>query len=220
MQKKFVRSAVLAMASILSITAFAGSGAGTAFAAAFTESRPVSNLLPQSVIEDASNEAAQPDQYTIISPADVPTAPEKADLASSHGSLAALVSQYRSSQAANQEEHCLAIATYFEAKSEPLDGQLAVAQVVLNRAKSGRFASSVCGVVTQPSQFSFVRGGKLPTVARDAQQWRNAVAIAHIAREKLRDSSISNALYFHATRVSPNWRMNRIASIGNHIFYR
>ncbi len=135
-------------------------------------------------------------------------------------SLAELVERHGTTSTANREAECLAGAVYFESKGEPLDGQLAVAQVILNRAKSGRFPGSVCGVVFQPSQFSFVRGRGLPPIARSGAQWKTAVAIAHIAKNDLWTSSISNALFFHARRVAPGWRLKRIASVGNHVFYR
>ncbi len=67
-----------------------------------------------------------------------------------------------------------------QAKSEPLAGQLAVADVILNRTESGRFPRSVCGVVTQRGQFSFVRGGKLPTPPANGQ-WKKALAVAQVA---------------------------------------
>lgn len=135
-------------------------------------------------------------------------------------SLAELVARHSATSAVDREAECLAGTVYFESKGEPLDGQLAVAQVVLNRAKSGRFPGSVCGVVFQPSQFSFVRGGRLPAISRSGTQWKTAVAIAHIAKNDLWTSSVSNALFFHARRVAPGWRLKRIASVGNHVFYR
>jgi N-acetylmuramoyl-L-alanine amidase len=138
-----------------------------------------------------------------------------------HGrSLAELVARHGATSTANREAECLAGAIYFESKGEPLDGQLAVAQVILNRAKSGRFPGSACGVVFQRSQFSFVRGGGFPPIARNSAQWKTAVAVAHIAKNDLWTSSVSNALFFHARRVSPGWRLKRIASVGNHVFYR
>lgn len=135
-------------------------------------------------------------------------------------SLAQLVHQYSSGETADREMECLAAATYFESKSEPLEGQLAVANVILNRAESGRFAPTACGVVYQRGQFSFVRGGSMPPIARNSADWKEAVAIAYIAKNDLWDGPAQNALYFHAKRVSPNWRMTRVAAVGNHIFYR
>jgi spore germination cell wall hydrolase CwlJ-like protein len=135
--------------------------------------------------------------------------------------LAELVGDYATSSTDGSEHECLASAVYFEAKGEPLQGQLSVAQVVLNRTRSGRFPASVCGVVKQRGQFSFVRGGRLPAVRRDSAAWRKAVAVADIARQELAEGSAPNALFFHARRVSPGWsRATRVAAIGNHIFYR
>jgi spore germination cell wall hydrolase CwlJ-like protein len=136
-------------------------------------------------------------------------------------SLHELVGLHSSAQTTNAEQECLANAVYFESKGEPLTGQLSVAEVVLNRAKSGRFAPSVCGVVKQRGQFSFVRGGRLPSVPRASLAWKKAVAIARIAQADLADSPASRALFFHATRVRPAWRgLKRVATVGNHIFYR
>lgn len=136
-------------------------------------------------------------------------------------SLAALVDQV-SDEPTNldAEAHCLATAVFYEARSESLAGQLAVARVVINRAESGRFPSTLCGVVTQPYQFSFVRGGVLPEIRGSARAWTRAVAIARIALRDAWDSKAEGALYFHARRVSPGWRRTQLAQIDNHIFYR
>lgn len=114
---------------------------------------------------------------------------------------------------------CLATAVYFESKSEPLQGQLAVAQVILNRVASGRYGNNVCDVVKAPKQFSFVRDGNFDT-PRNQKQYSTAKAIAWIASNRAWDSIVGKATHFHATRVSPNWQLERIAAIGNHIFYR
>ncbi len=135
-------------------------------------------------------------------------------------SLSDLVQRHTGTQTANREAECLAGAIYFESKGEPLDGQLAVAKTIINRAKSGRFPGSICGVVFQRSQFSFVRGGGFPPIARSGQQWKTAVAIGHIASNDMWSSSVDNALFFHARHVSPGWRLKRLASVGNHVFYR
>jgi spore germination cell wall hydrolase CwlJ-like protein len=136
------------------------------------------------------------------------------------GDLATLVAQMRGSNPGSRELECLAVGIYFESKSEPLAGQLAVGEVIANRAKSGRFPSSYCGVLLQRSQFSFVRGRAWPAVPRSSRQWQTAVAIAKIVDQDLKDSAATNALFFHAKRVSPRWKLKRVASIGNHIFYR
>jgi spore germination cell wall hydrolase CwlJ-like protein len=134
--------------------------------------------------------------------------------------LSSLVDAFASADAADSEMQCLAGAIYFESKGEPLAGQLAVAEVIINRSQSGRYPRTLCGVVKQPSQFSFVRGGRIPAAPRDSAHWRKAVAIAHIAMKDLADSPAPKALSFHATRVSPNWNMKRVARVGNHVFYR
>jgi spore germination cell wall hydrolase CwlJ-like protein len=135
--------------------------------------------------------------------------------------LTALVSQTESQEIADRNEECLAGAVYFEAKSETLEGQLAVAEVIKNRAGSGRFPSSFCGVVFQASQFSFVRGGDLPPINRSTPAWRRAVAVAKIASAGLWQAVAPKALFFHASHVSPRWRnLTRVNRIGNHVFYR
>ncbi|MCW0199078.1 cell wall hydrolase [Sphingopyxis sp.] len=134
-------------------------------------------------------------------------------------SLAELVAATDRPAEIDPELRCLAGAVYFESRGESLAGQLAVAHVVINRAKSGRFPKSLCGVVHQPSQFSFVRHGKMPAI-RNAAQWNNAVAIAQIARDGSWKTQAPGALFFHARYVSPGWRKTRVASIDNHIFYR
>lgn len=142
---------------------------------------------------------------------------EKPDSAKS---LSELVNAYASSEVPDAELECLATAVYFEAKSETLAGQLTVAEVLINRTQSGRFPSSLCGVVKQRGQFSFVRGGRLPAISHASPQWRRAVAIAHIARHDLADGNAPRALFFHARRVSPGWKLTRVALVGNHVFYR
>jgi spore germination cell wall hydrolase CwlJ-like protein len=134
--------------------------------------------------------------------------------------LSSLVDAYARTDVADSDMECLAGAIYFESKGEPLAGQLAVAEVIINRSQSGKYPRSLCGVVKQPSQFSFVRGGRIPAIPRDSAHWRKAVAIAHIAVNDLADSPAPQALSFHATRVSPNWNMKRVARVGNHVFYR
>ena len=137
------------------------------------------------------------------------------------GDLSSMVARLRASDPGSRELECLAVGVYFESKSEPLAGQLAVGKVIANRANSkGRFPPSYCGVLFQRSQFSFIRGHSLPNVPRASRQWQTAVAIAKIVDQGLQNSSAENALFFHARRVSPGWRLKRVASIGNHIFYR
>jgi spore germination cell wall hydrolase CwlJ-like protein len=142
------------------------------------------------------------------------------EAAVSASSLHELVRMQDTSEPLSAEERCLAGAVYFESKGESLSGQLAVARVVMARAKSGRFPSTLCGVVYQKSQFSFVRGGSMPPIATSSNHWRNAIAISKIALNDSWKSPVEGALFFHARHVSPGWRLTRIGSIDNHIFYR
>ena len=135
-------------------------------------------------------------------------------------SLAALVDAHGDAEAVDGDMKCLAGAVYFESKGESLEGQLAVARVIINRAKSGRFADSLCGVVYQPSQFSFVRGHGMPPIRIESNAWREAVAIAQIAMDDSWNSRAEGALFFHARRVSPGRGKAKLAMIDNHIFYR
>jgi len=125
-------------------------------------------------------------------------------------------------ETAGAEEDCLANAVYFEARGESLEGQLAVAEVVLNRARSGRYPATWCGVVTQHAQFSFVRGGVIPAANRSSEAWKRAVAIARIAQQGSNRLLAPNVLWYHANYVSPSWgrRLARSSVIGAHIFYR
>ena len=92
--------------------------------------------------------------------------------------------------------------------------------VIANRAASGRFPSSYCGVVYQRSQFSFVRGHSMPYIPRASRDWQDAVAVAKIVDQQLHPSPIGKALFFHARRVSPGWKLTRVGTLGNHVFYR
>jgi spore germination cell wall hydrolase CwlJ-like protein len=137
------------------------------------------------------------------------------------GDLAAMVAQLRGPEAGSRELECLATGIYFESKSEPLAGQLAVGKVIANRAQSGgRFPDTYCGVLFQRGQFSFVHGHALPAVSHLNRQWQTAVAIAKITDQGLKESAVGDALFFHARYVAPGWHMRRVASIGNHVFYR
>jgi spore germination cell wall hydrolase CwlJ-like protein len=211
------RTAALVVIALSSMTAIAGSGA---IGAPLKPSATARFELPASVIEAAVVES---DATTITDFSDLPQTdvsraePRRVERAASLGTL---VAQYSSPNTLSAEDECLAVAIYFESKGEPLTGQLAVAHTVLNRAKSGRFPASVCGVVKQPNQFSFVRRGGFPPIARGSRDWQEAVGVATVARGNMWKSGVSNALYFHATRVSPRWKLTRIASVGNHVFYR
>ena len=156
-------------------------------------------------------------------PTDAPESPASDDLQNSdtvaYGTLAAAVAAQAMPDTMADDLQCMAGAIYFESKGEPLSGQLAVAEVILNRTKSGRFPKSVCSVVTQRGQFSFVRAGRVPTIAPN-KQYRTAVAVARVALADAWNSPATGAMYFHARRASPSWNRVQVAAIGNHVFYR
>ncbi len=123
-------------------------------------------------------------------------------------------------QVSKAEQDCLATAVYFEAKGEPRRGQIAVAQVILNRTHSGRFPRTVCGVVKQRGQFSFVHGGHLPAVSHSNAGWHAAEVAARKVLDGSAEQVAANALFFHARGVSAGWHAVRVAQIGNQVFYR
>lgn len=135
-------------------------------------------------------------------------------------SLPALVDALDAPQAhieGNKELLCLARAVYFESRGEPLEGQLAVAQAILNRVESGRYPSSICAVIKQPGQFTFRHG----RAVKAGEAWRRAQAIALVAAEGMWHEVVPDAMSFHASYVSPGWRDKvKVAKIGRHIFYR
>ena len=127
-----------------------------------------------------------------------------------------------------RELECLTKNIYWEAASEPFEGKVAVAQVTMNRVQSGRFASSVCGVVHQKNivyekvvcQFSWYceTTSKIKPVHRPL--WRESEEVAKkVYLEGFRLPSMKDALYYHADYVRPNWNKPRIGEIGRHIFY-
>ncbi len=116
--------------------------------------------------------------------------------------------------------NCMAEAIYHEARGESTRGQAAVAEVILNRVDSRRFPSSVCGVINQPSQFSYTIGGR-KAISNKAAYLR----AREIARNALAGAPrvlTGGATYFHTPAVRPSWskRFQRTVQIGQHIFYR
>lgn len=114
---------------------------------------------------------------------------------------------------------CLSEAIYFEARGEPLAGQRAVAEVILNRVDDPRFPKSVCGVINQRGQFSY-KGNS--TRIRNGAAYSRATRIAQEALAGSPRTLTNGATYFHTTQVRPSWskRFTRTTRIGAHIFYR
>lgn len=184
--------------------------------------------MPQTDIAQPAQEAVEivPQQPVFVSeevvqPLEETSADEyAADIQAT--SLRELVGKVETADKLSEQMHCLAGAVYFESRGEPLDGQLAVAQVVINRSEDRRWPASYCGVVYQRAQFSFVRGGRMPQINKSSDAWKRAKAVARIAHEGMWQSEASDAVYFHANYVRPGWsrRKTRLAQIDTHIFYR
>jgi spore germination cell wall hydrolase CwlJ-like protein len=123
----------------------------------------------------------------------------------------------------DRDVRCLAENVYYESRGEPLKGQVAVAKVTLNRLHEG-YANSVCGVVRQGCQFSWVCNN--PANRPSGPAWSQAVGVALVAlNEKQRIEDPTNgASHFHATYIEwqPGWRrvQESVRQIGNHVFYR
>lgn len=121
---------------------------------------------------------------------------------------------------------CLAQAVYFEARSEPLSGQVAVASVVLNRTKHKRYPNNICGVVFQNDhrrnrcQFSFACDGRSDT-AYNKSAWNKSKRVAAAMLTERYSDVTSNSMFYHATYVSPRWAksMQPTVQIGTHLFY-
>lgn len=212
------------MAAALSMTAFAPARAGPA---SDTLVSVANATLPKIQVPDLIDVGGEPQlAQPVAEVAETPDLPQADDAVAEAAvdpdqDLPSMVAALRSGDPGTRELECLATGIYFESKGEPLAGQLAVGKVIANRANSGgRFPSTYCGVLFQRSQFSFIHGHSLPRVARGNRMWQTAVAIAKIVDRDLKDSVADNALFFHARYVSPSWHLKRVASIGNHIFYR
>jgi spore germination cell wall hydrolase CwlJ-like protein len=120
----------------------------------------------------------------------------------------------------DSELECMAKVVHHEAGNQSHRGQLAVAQIIMNRVESGRFASTICGVANQPGQF-FRTAAYNPS--RDTDQWRSAVAVAREARDGTSADVVPGALFFRAAYSSTTSffrTRQQVASLGDHVFYR
>src|SRR5688572_10043919 len=166
------RAGALAPAAILFVTLFGAEGGALA-----------QDQGPEAAIE-AADESAAPDAPRFIAEEVVQPLPAEQALearVAQAASLQELVGDMPVEDALSPDMQCLAQAVYFESRGEPLTGQLAVARVVINRAASGLYPSDYCSVITQRSQFSFVRNGRIPQADETSTAWRRAKAIAQIA---------------------------------------
>ncbi|HEX2449077.1 MAG TPA: cell wall hydrolase [Methyloceanibacter sp.] len=165
-----------------------------------------------------------------MSPLDVDAFRPSADEIAYHPTPEGMNFRYQGESQAEfeqRERRCLAIAIYFEARGEPVSGQVAVGQVIMNRVRSPLFPETICGVVYQGQmnpgcQFSFTCDGRSDTPRND-EQWALAQDIAKkITRGELWLPEVGYSTFYHANYVRPNWagRMNKIDTIGRHIFYK
>jgi len=128
-----------------------------------------------------------------------------------------------------QQLECLAINIYREAGHEPFEGKVAVAQVTMNRVKAGQFGKDVCGVVYQKNvvmervvcQFSWACDQVHKNRPINPAAYNESMAVAKkVLLENFRLDILKDALYYHANYVNPRWPLEKIGSIGNHIFYK
>lgn len=127
----------------------------------------------------------------------------------------------------SEQRACLARAVYFEARGEPIEGQIAVAQVVLNRVAADAWPKTICGVVYQGAergekcQFSFACTDNRRSL-EGASGWEQSKWIADdVAAGRARLSELDGVLHYHAKSVRPIWRlsMRPVRTIGHHVFY-
>ena len=127
----------------------------------------------------------------------------------------------------NRELKCLSEALYFEARGEQIEGQIAVADVIINRKNSNRFPSTICGVVSEGShkknacQFSYNCDGKLELIY-DKKTYSRIVKLSAMVLNGAFSDVTNGATFFHASEVSPSWskKFQKTRKIGRHIFYR
>lgn len=213
---------------------YLGTGGASAFAAAMlltvggsgqALAQQVNNLpVVQAVVKTATAVANPVSAPAAILNPDQVVAREAGVLQRAGWPLYALVDRFSAGAPMTDEANCVAVAVYHEARGESLEGQLAVAKVIMNRAASGKYPTSWCGVVKQPWQFSFVnpRSGQYPAVDVDSAAWRKALGVTRLAVANAVQSVPTDCLWYHADYVAPSWgrRLTRVEKIGAHIFYR
>ena len=117
----------------------------------------------------------------------------------------------------DDDTRCLAKVVHHEAGNQSLKGQLAVAEVIVNRTRSQRFPTTYCAVANQRGQFFHTARY---SVAEDSARWRTAVAVARLAQSSGAPHVVPGALFFHAAYVHPGWRRKLLVRIGDQVFYR
>jgi len=129
----------------------------------------------------------------------------------------------------NKQLDCLARNIYHEAGGEPFEGKVAVAQVTINRMESGLFPNDLCKVVYQKNivydkvlcQFSWYCEGPSRLPPKHLAAYKESEIVAkQVLLEGFRLPSLKEALYFHAKHINPQWKREKVAQIGGHIFYK
>jgi len=119
---------------------------------------------------------------------------------------------------------CLSLTIYYEARGEDIYGQLAVAQVVMNRVESHRYPNDTCDVVTQRKQFSYLDNCDIKCAVQNVREQEAWQVSQSVAKAFLQGHRVGlNATHYHTTEVQPYWSthpsMRHIKTIGNHVFY-
>lgn len=116
---------------------------------------------------------------------------------------------------------CMAATLYHEARGEPVLGQRAVGAVVMRRVELGRNGGTVCGVIAERGQFSYVRGDRSIPPIKERDAWIRSVALAKDVLSSPPPAALSRADYYHDRRMRPGWsaKMRLVARIGEHVFY-
>ena len=175
------------------MTKYLGTGSASVMAAAMLLSvgssgqalaQQVNNLpVVQAVVRTATSAPVTVAAVPAGETADAAVAREAGWLQKAGWPLYALVDKFSAGAPLSDEANCIAVAVYHEARGESLEGQMAVAKVIMNRASSGKYPTSWCGVVKQPWQFSFVnpRSGYMPSVDQHSAAWRKALGVTRLA---------------------------------------
>ena len=214
--KKIVRAGGLSAFAAAILLTFASSGQALA--------QQVRNLPVVQAVVNTTTAVSAPVSTagTAVVTSDTAVAREANWLKQNGWPLYAIVDKFSAGAPLTDEANCIAVAVYHEARGESLEGQMAVAKVIMNRAASGKYPTSWCGVVKQPWQFSFVRNGRFPSVDYSSAAWRKAMGVTRLAVANAVPSVSSECLWYHADYVAPSWgrRLTRVEKIGAHIFYR
>ena len=215
--KKFLGTGSASVIAAVALLSVGSSGQALA--------QQVNNLpVVQAVVRTATAAPTTAAAAPTVESADAVVAREAGWLQRAGWPLYALVDKFAAGAPLSDQANCIAVAVYHEARGESLEGQMAVARVIMNRAASGKYPTSWCGVVKQPWQFSFVnpRSGYMPSVDQHSASWRKALGVTRLAVANAVQSVPTDCLWYHADYVAPSWgrRLTRVDKIGAHIFYR